>query len=191
MKRAVLYSLVSLVLITILFFRLGFFYVEISPHNSYHLNEMEKGLIENAILEFREKVENGEFDEIGKELTRGRRDVIAENSILKDIQNNYSEYGKPISWEIFRVVQPQLDKNKGETVYIIDCLTKFEREERHESFGWQVKENSEINLIFTDVESLQSTQWRIEERDKKKVIIKKYPNEFIIPYADRYIEFRY
>jgi len=191
MKRSILYSVISVILITILLFRFGFFYINISPHNTYRLNESESRMIENAILKFREKLENGEFDEIGKDLARGRQNVNAENFILKDIQNNRSKYGKPLSWEIFQVVQPQFDKEKVETVYQVDCLTKFEKEERHESFGWRVKENNEINLIFTDVESSQSTRWRIEERDRQKVIVEKYPNEIIIPYAHRYIEIRY
>ncbi len=191
MKGKILYSSVFLILVTILLFRLGFFYVNISPHNSYHLNETEKSLIDNAILQFRERVEKGKFDEIAKDLSKGRQDAYWENIALKDIQSDYVEYGKPLSWEIFQVAQPQLDKNWGGKVYSIDCLTKYEREELFESFGWLIKENNEINLIHTDIHYPQSTQWRIEERDKQKLIAKKYSNEIIIPYADRYIEIRY
>lgn len=191
MKRAFLYSLISLVLITILLFRLGFFYINISPHNSYHLSETEKSLITNAISQFRERVESGKFEEIAKDLSKGRQDSYWENIILKDIQNDRAEYGKPLSWEFFRSAQPQSDKEKGETVYHLDYLTKYETEEVFESFIWLVKENNEINLIHTGIHLPQATEWRIEERDKQKLIVEKYSNEIIIPYADRYIEFRY
>jgi hypothetical protein len=191
MKRKILYSSVFFILLTVLLFRLGFFYVSISAHNSHHLNKTEKSLIDNAISQFRERVENGKFEEIAKDLSKGRQDSYWENIILKDIQNDRAEYGKPLSWEFFRSAQPQLDKEKGETVYHLDYLTKYETEEVFESFIWSVKENNEINLINTDIHLPQATEWRIEERDKQKLIVEKYSNEIIIPYADRYIEFRY
>lgn len=191
MKRAILYSIVSLILTIILLFRFEFFYINISPNNTYHLNLTERQLINDSILSFREKVKLGKFDEIKRDLTKGRQDSYWEGIILKDIQRNQIEFGNPLSWKIFRVAQPQFNKEKGETVYIVDYLTKFEKEERHESFGWLVRKNNEISLIFASIKSVESTQWRIEERDKQKLIVEKYPNEIIIPYADRYIEFRY
>ncbi len=138
-----------------------------------------------------ERVEKEKFNEIAEDLSKGRQNTYWENIILRDIQNNHAEYGKPLSWEIFRVAQPQIDKVKGEMVYHIDCLTKFEKGEIYESFVWLVKDNNEINLIANDLKLHGGTQWRIEERDKQKVIIENYPNEIIIPYTDRYIEFRY
>ena len=191
MKRIILYSIVSLILITILVFRLGFFYVNISPHNSYHLTEKEQTLITNAILQFRNRVENKRFDEIAKDLSKGRQDAYWENIILKDIQENSFEYGKPLSWEIFQVAQPQFDKEKNETVYHVDCLTKFEKEEVYENFIWLVKGSDEISLIHNDLHLPQATEWRINERDKHKLVVESYSHEIIIPYADRYIVFRY
>jgi hypothetical protein len=173
-----------------LLFRLGIFYVNISPHNTYRLTEKEQTLITDAILQFRNKVENEKFDEIAKDLSKGRQNTYWEKIILKDIQENKAEYGNPLAWEIFRVSQPQKDDVKGEIVYHVDCLTKFANEEIYENFIWLVKDN-EIHLVQTDVHYPQSTKWRIDERNRQKDVIEKHPEEIIIPYADRFIEIRY
>ncbi len=86
MKRAFLYSIVSLVLITILLFRLGFFYVNISPHNSYRLNETEKTLIDNATSQLKERIENGKFDEIQNEFIYDEQDIFRQNYIINDFK---------------------------------------------------------------------------------------------------------
>jgi hypothetical protein len=191
MKRAVLYSLISLVLLMILFFRFGFFYVNVSPHNTYWLNETEKQLIDKATLKFRERIENEKFDEILEDLTKGRQDAGGENTIIKEIQEEQSKLGKSNFWEIIRVAQPQLDNESGEKIYHVDCLSKYENE-IYESFIWRIKNNNEINLIYSTTDHLsEATKWIIEERNNQKLITEQYPNEIIIPYADRYIEFRY
>jgi hypothetical protein len=191
MKRTIIYLTVSITLLIVLLFRFELLYINVSRHNSYHLTDAEKTLIVNAISKFRERVDAGKFSEIEENLSKGRKDIYWEKIITKDIQNNLVEYGKPLSWEIFEVAQPQVDKVKGETHYHVSCLTKFEKEEIHESFIWSVKDNKEINLFFNGLGYPQSTNWRIEERNKQKVIVEKYPREIIIPYADRYIEIRY
>lgn len=191
MKRTIIYLTVSLTLLIVLLFRFELLYVNVSPHNSYHLTGAEKTLIVNAVSRFRERVDAGKFSEIEEDLSKGRQEVYWENIISKDIQNNLVEHGKPLSWEIFQVAQPQIDKVKGETHYHVSCLTKFANEELYESFIWLVK-NNEIHLVHTEVNNIpQATIWRIEERNRQKVIVEKYPREIIIPYADRYIEIRY
>jgi len=192
MKKAILYSLVALVLITILLFRLGFFYVNISPHNTYKLNESEFKLIENSTSLFKDRVENEKFDEIRKEFAETEGDEFRQNWIINDLKNDRAEFGKSLSWEIFRVAQPQPDRELNGKIYHVDILTKTEKQEVYESFIWLIKENKEIKLIFAgDMDTTPALEWRVEERDKQKLIVEKYPNEIIIPYADRYIEFRY
>ena len=192
MKKAILYSLVALVLITILLFRLGFFYVNISPHNTYKLNESEFELIENSTSLFKDRVENEKFDEIRKEFAETEGDEFRQNWIINDLKNDRAEFGKSLSWEIFRVAQPQPDRELNGKIYHVDILTKTEKQEVYESFIWLIKENKEIKLIFAgDMDTTPALEWRVEERDKQKLIVEKYPNEIIIPYADRYIEFRY
>src|SRR5215204_6722892 len=139
MKKRILYLTVSIVLATLLLFRLGVFYIDVSAHNTYHLNERERVLITGAISRFRERVEREKFDEIAEGLSQDRKDW--EDVILKDIRENKAEFGNSSAWEIFRVAQPRVDAAKGETVYYVDCLTKFANEEIYESFIWLVKNN--------------------------------------------------
>ena len=63
MKKSILYSIVIIILTVMLLYGLGFFHVNVAPHNSYRLNETEANLIESAILRFREGVKNQRFDE--------------------------------------------------------------------------------------------------------------------------------
>ncbi len=192
MKRAILYSLVSLILVTILLFRLSFFYINISPDNSYRLNENESRLIENAISQFKERIENGKFDEIQNEFAKTEGDTFRQNWIINDLKNDRAVFGKSLSWEVFRVAQPQLDKELNGRLYFVDYLTKTEKAEVYEPFIWLIKENNEIKLIFGgDMDITPALEWRLKERDKQKRIVEHYPNEIIIPYADRYIEIRY
>ena len=192
MKKAILYSVVSLILGIILLFRLGFFYVNLSPHNTYKLNENGSELIESATALFKDRVESGKFAEIQKEFAKTDGDEFRQNWIINDLKNDRAEFGKSLSWEIFRVAQPQPDGELGGKHYHVEILTNTESGEVWEHFIWLINENNEIKLIFGgDMDTMPALNWRIEERNKQKLIIEKYPNEIIIPYANRYIEIRY
>jgi hypothetical protein len=192
MKRAFLYSIVSLVLITILLFRLGFFYVNISPHNSYRLNETEKTLIDNATSQLKERIENGKFDEIQNEFIYDEQDIFRQNYIINDFKKDRAEFGKSLSWEFFDATLPQPDNELNGKRYNVEYITKTEKGEVWEHFIWLIKADNEIKLIFGgDMDTTRALQVRLEERDRQKSIVEKYPNEIIIPYADRFIEFRY
>ena len=191
MKKAILYSFVIAVGAIALLYGLGFFYVSVAPHNSYRLTELESNLIENAVRRFRDRVEHKRFDEIAEDLSKGRRDEYWERIILNNIRNNFEEFGIPSSWEFFRCAQPQFDSELKDTVYHLDYLTKYDTREVLESLIFVKTSNNEVNLINADIGLPEAAEWRIEERDKNKDIVRKYPNEIIIPYADRYIEFRY
>jgi hypothetical protein len=191
MRKGTIYSLVIATVAVLLLYGFGFFLISVAPHNSYRLNELESKLIENAILQFRERVENNRFDEIREDLSKGRLDEYWERIRLNDIRNNFREYGKPRSWQFFRCAQPQFDNELDETVYHLDYLTKFDTGEVYESFIFVKRSNNEINLIHSDIHLPEAAEWRISERDEHDRIIRKYPNEIIIPYAYRYIAFRY
>lgn len=192
MKKAILYSLVALVLTIILLFRLGFLYISVSSHNTYKLNKNEFKLIVNSTSQFKDRVENERFDEIRKEFAKTEEDEFRQDWIIKDLKNDRAEFGKSLSWEIFQVAQPQPDEELKGKIYHVDILTKTEKQEVYEHFIWLIKENKEIKLIFGgDMDTTPALEWRAEERNKQKLIAEKYPNEIIIPYADRYIEFRY
>ncbi len=192
MKRAVLYSLVSLILLTILLFRFGFFYINISPHNSYRLNENESRLIEKATSQFKERIENGKFDEIQNEFVKDERDVFRQNYVINDLKKDRAEFGKSLYWEFLCAALPQPDKELNGKRYNVEYITKTEKGEVWEHFIWLIKANNEIKLIFGgDMDTTRALQVRLEERDKRKLIVEKYSNEIIIPYADRFIEIRY
>jgi hypothetical protein len=192
MKKSISYSLVSLVLIVTLLFRLGFFYVNVSAHNSYRLNENESKLIENATLQLKRKIESGKFDELRNDFIKDEKDAFRQNYVIDDFKKDRAEFGKSLSWEIFRVAQPQPDRELGGKCYHVEILTNTESGEVWEHFIWLIKENNEIKLIFGgDMDNTLALNWRIEERNKQKLIAEKHPNEIIIPFADRYIEFRY
>ncbi len=192
MKGAVLYSLVSLILLTILLFRFGFFYINISPHNSYRLNENESRLIEKATSQFKERIENGKFDEIQNEFVKDERDVFRQNYVINDLKKDRAEFGKSLYWEFLCAALPQPDKELNGKRYNVEYITKTEKGEVWEHFIWLIKANNEIKLIFGgDMDTTRALQVRLEERDKRKLIVEKYSNEIIIPYADRFIEIRY
>src|SRR5687767_9462588 len=98
MKRTTIYLTVSLTLLIVLLFRFELLYVNVSRHNSYHLTNAEKTLIVNAISQFRARVGTERFSEIAEDLSKGRQSADWEDVILKDIQENRAEYGKPLSW---------------------------------------------------------------------------------------------
>ncbi|MCY7348894.1 MAG: hypothetical protein LH614_22110 [Pyrinomonadaceae bacterium] len=193
MKKAILYSLVALVLITILLLRLDVVYVNISPHNYYRLNKNESILFEDAVSKFWGKVEKEKFDEIKSELSEDETNDYRNNLILNDLKENRSQFGKIISWEFFRSASPQITsesvRNPDEKHYHIEYLTKAENGEFCTSFIWKLKPDNEVKLFFVGNDS--PVEWRIEERNKQRLVIEKHPNEIIIPYADRYIEIRY
>lgn len=196
MKKVILYSPVSLVLLIALLFRLGVFYVNISEYNSYKLTESESILFENAVSRFWEKVENERFDELENELYEGQSDKYRDIYIKREIQSlreNRNRFGKIKSWEFFRSASPRITsewaKNLDEKIYQIEYLTKAENEEFCAWFVFHVKPDGEIRIYNLTTDS--PVEWRIEERDKQRLIVEKYPNEIIIPYSDRYIEFRY
>ncbi len=193
MKKAILYSLVALVLITILLFRLDVVYVNISPHNYYRLNKNESILFEDAVSKFWGKVEKEKFDEIKSELSEDDTNDYRNNLIVNDLKENRSQFGKIISWEFFRSASPQITsesvRNLDEKYYHIEYLTKAENGEFSTSFIWKMKPDDEVKLFFVGTDS--PVEWRIEERNKQRLVIEKHPSEIIIPYADRYIEIRY
>ena len=196
MKRTILYLSVSVILLTILLFRLDFFYVNISPFNSYRLTKNESIFFEEAVSKFWEKVENEKFDDLANELYEDEaskyRDTLVKQDFEK-IKENRSRLGKVISWEFFRAASPHITsewaENPDEKIYHIEYLTKAENGEFCAWFVWKVKASGEIKLHNLSVDS--PVEWRIEERYIHKLVVEKHPNEIIIPYADRYIEFRY
>jgi hypothetical protein len=193
MKRKILYLAVSLILLTILLFRLEIFYISVSPFNSYRLTTNETILFEGTVSKFWEKVENGKFDEIKNELAEDANDEYRNNLYINEFRENRTQFGKVISWKFFRAASPRItstwSENPAEEIYHVEYLTKAENGEFCAWFVWKVKQNGEIKLLNLTLDS--PVEWRIEEQNKQKLIVEKHPNEIIIPYADRYIEFRY
>ncbi len=191
MKKPVLFSIGIATLALIALYNLDFFYVSVAAHNSYRLNKTEANLIASAIERFRDRLENQKFDELREDLSKGRRDEYWEKIIFKEIFKDFSEYGKARSWEFVSCAQPQFDEDLNETVYHLDYLTKFDNGEGYESFIFVKKSDNDVNLINAEIGLAEVTERLIEERDKQKAIVERYPSEIIIPYADRYIEIRY
>ena len=192
MKRFVISILSALFLLVILggiAYYLELVHFEVSPHNTYRLTAYEQAIIDRAVQKFRVRVSEGRFDEIGLDLSKGRRDAYWENIILTDIKADVVEFGHPISGELFRCAQPQVDRD--ETIYHLDYLTSFAGGERYESVILSKNSNDEINLVNADVGLVEMTEWRIAERDRHRELSRKFPREIIIPFADRYLEVRY
>ncbi len=193
MKKTILYSLVSLILLITLLFRLDFFYVNVSPFNYYRLSKNESILFEDAISKFWEKVEKEKFDEIKDELSEGEEKDRRYSEIINDLKENRNKFGKITSWEFFRSASPRITskwaKNPDEKIYQIEYLTKAENGEFCAWFIFYIEANGAIKLFGLSLDS--PVEWRIEERNIQKVVVEKHPNEIIIPYADRYIEIRY
>ncbi|MEP7148250.1 MAG: hypothetical protein ABI857_05145 [Acidobacteriota bacterium] len=191
MKKTVLYLVAITILATVMAYGVGFFFVSVAPHNSYRLNETEVILINAAIERFRERLENNKLDEIREDLSQGRRDEYWEKIIVEDLRKDQLEFGVARSWELFRCAQPQFDRELNETIYHLDYLTRFDSGEASESFILVKKADNQINLINRDINLAEVAEWQIDERNIHDTLVGKYPNEIIIPYADRYIEFRY
>ena len=191
MKRIIFVLIVAIGLTGVLSYLLGLFCVRMSPNNTYRLTGQEAHSLEGALLNFRERIESRRFDEIREDLSRGRKDEYWERIILNHIRQNLIEYGEPRSWELFRSAQPQKDTESNETIYHLDYLTVFDSGEVYESFIWSVDANGEVHLVNTDIHLPEATRWRIEEREKQRSLINRYPNELVIPFADRCIEIRY
>lgn len=193
MKRIILYSLVSLILLTILLFRFDFFYVNRSEFNSYRLTKTESILFENSVSRFWEKAEKEKFDELKYELSESEEKDRRYGDLVNDLKENRNKFGKIKSWEFFRAASPRITsewaKNPDEKIYHIEYLTKAENGEFCAWFVFYVEPDGEIKLYGLSLDS--PVEWRIEERDRQKLIVKKHPNEIIIPYADRFIEIRY
>ena len=193
MKKTILYLSITLILLTILLFRLDIIYVNISPFNSYRLSKPETILFENAVSNFWEKVEQEKFDEIKDELSEGEEKDRRYTEIISDLKENRNNFGKITSWKFFRSASPRITsewaKNPDEKIYQIEYLTKAKNGEFCAWFIFYVEPSGEIKLFGLSLDS--PVEWRIEERDKQKLIVEKRPNEIIIPYADRYIEIRY
>ena len=200
MKRTILYSfaalflvVVGLFLVVVVLLKSGLFYLGISPYFHYRLNENELKLIDDAILKFRERVENGRFDEIQKELAENQRDESYQKETIAIIKNNREKYGKPLSKEFFRATPPESAskyyKNTEGAFYETWYFTNAENGEFHETFDWTIKDKNEVKLLGYEVSKLQD--WEIKTREKEKYLNANYPNEIRIPFGARFIEIRY
>lgn len=193
MKRAILYSFVALILVIVVLISTGVFHVGVSPYAHYRLNETETKLIDDAILKFRERVENGKFDEIKKELAENGRDESYQKERIAIIKSNREKYGKPLSKEFFRAMPPEeaakYYKNTEGIFYNTWYFTKAENGEFHETFDWTINDKNEVRLLGYSVGELQD--WEIKTREKEKYNNANYPNEIRIPIGSRFIEIRY
>ena len=166
MKKAILYLSVSLILLIILLFRVGFFYVNISEYNSYKLTENETILFEDAVSKFWKKVEDERFNELESELYEGQPSKYRDVYIKQDIQSlkeHRNKFGKIKSWEFFRSASPRITsewaKNPDEKIYQIEYLTEAENGEFCAWFVFYVKPNGEIKLYNLIIDS--PVEWRI------------------------------
>lgn len=193
MKRAILYSSVAVILIAVVLLESGLFYVGISPYAHYQLNEDETRVVGNAISQFREKVENGKFDEIQKELVENQRNENFQNATIKKIKEAREKFGEPLSMEFFRAMTPETAskyyKNVDGIFYTLFYFTKAEKGEYAEHFEWIVKENGEAKLLSYSGQEMKD--WEVKSREREKYINEKYPRETKIPFGSRFIEIRY
>lgn len=168
-----------------------YFHVELAPHNSYRLSSHEEEVISHAVQTYRDRVKEGSFDQIAEDLSNGRRDSYWEKIILEDIRKDSTEFGLPISWELFSCAQPQYDAKEKETVYHLDYLTRFAQQELYESIILVKKENNNVHMINADFGLLEAAEWRINERNRHRALRERYPRGLTIPYADRFLEIRF
>jgi hypothetical protein len=164
--------------------------VGISPYYHHKLNETEAQLFDNALLEFREKVENGKFEEIQNELADGR---ASKSEIIGEIKKSREQFGKPLSSEFFRSSSPEpvskYYENLNGTFYTIFYFTKTERGEFFEDISWVVSENDEAKIL--NYSGSKIIEWQIKNRDRERYINANYSNKIRIPFGERFIEIRY
>ncbi len=152
--------------------------------------------MESAMSKFRERVETGKFEEIQKEIAENDRDMTWQNMQIERIKDSHFKFGNPTSWDFFRSTSPRITSDIGkypnEKTFLVEYLTKTEKKEFLEHFGWILRGNGEIRLSsYSSEDYVDVMKWRLEEREKQNFVINQYPNEIIIPINDRFIEIRY
>jgi hypothetical protein len=190
MKKAILYSLAGLALLIVFLLKSGIVYVAISPYFHYKLNETETRILDNALLKFREKVENGKPEEIETALANGR---VSKNELIKEIKKTREEFGRPVSSEFFRSSPPERTakyyENLDGTVYMIHYFTKTEEGEFFENITWNISADDEAQILNYD--GTKIIEWQTKSRETERYISANYKNEIKIPLGERFIEIRY
>lgn len=190
MKKAILYSVFGLLLLSAFSLVSGLVSAGISPYYRYKLNETEKQILDSALLKLRERVENGKFEEIQNELADGR---VSKNEITGKIKKTREHFGKALSSEFFRSSPPEAVskyyENLDGTFYTIYYFTKTERGDYFEDISWVVSENDEAKIL--NYSGSEIIEWQIKNRNREKFIDANYSNKIKIPFGERFIEIRY
>lgn len=190
MKKNLLYAFAGLVLVFVFLLGSGLINVGVSPYFHHRLNEAEARIFDNALLQFREKVENGKFEEIQAELADGRRN---KDEIIAEIKKAREQFGKPVSTEFFRSSPPESAakyyENLDGTFYDIFYFTKTEKGEFSEGIQWVVRPDNEVQML--NYSGSRIVEWETKTRAREKYIAENYAHEIRISFGARFIEIRY
>lgn len=190
MRKNLLYAFAGLALVFVFLLNSGLVSIGVSPYYHYKLSETESPVFENALLKFREKVENGNFEEIQAELADGRR---SKSEILAEIKKTRERFGKPVASEFFRSSEPasvsKYYENPDGSFYNIFYFTKTEKGEFFEDISWVVRPNDEVRML--NYYGNEIIEWQTKSRETERYIAENYANKIRIPFGARFIEIRY
>jgi len=180
-------------LFVVLLIKTGNLYVGISAYSHYRLNNTETELVENWMSRFHRNVENGNFDEVRKELISNRQSVETQNGVLKNAKFAFDKYGKIEYSKFFRSTLPEpAEKFYGEdiegNVYGLFYHSNAERGTLSESFELVINGN-EVNLLRYSGDEIKD--WEIRANNNERWLEQNLPNETRIPFGARFIEIRY
>ncbi len=190
MKKVLLYSFCGFMSIAAVLLMSGLVNVGVSPYFHYKLNAAETAVFDAALLKFRERVENGSFEDVENELADGPR---SKSEIIAEMKRVREQFGKPVATEFFRSGPPdaaaKFYRNLDGNVYIVHYFTKTEKDEFFEAVTWNINERNEAKIINYDGSKM--VDWQIKTRERERIIAAHYSNEFKIPFGSRFIEIRY
>lgn len=188
-----LFLISAISLFVVVLIKTGNLYVGMSAYSHYRLSEAETELVEGWMSRFHKNVENGDFDEIRKELVKNRQSVETQNSVLKNAKFAFDKYGKIEFSKFFRSALPEpaarfYGKDLKGNVYGLFYHSNAERGTLSESYELVINDN-EVNLLRYSGDEIKD--WEIRENNGERWLEQNLPNEARIPYGARFIEIRY
>lgn len=171
----------------------GHLSVGVSAYSHYRLSATETELVEDWMSRFRRNVENGNFDEVRKELINNHQSLETQNSVLKNTKFAFDKYGKVDFSRFFRSSLPEpaakfYGKDVEGNVYGLTYHSDSERGTLSESFELVINDN-EVNLLRYSGDEIKD--WEIRANNNERWIERNLPNEIRIPFGARFIEIRY
>ena len=181
------------VLVNILIYT-GNLYVGISAYSHYRLNEVETKLVEDWISRFHKNVENGNFEEIRKELVKNSQGIKTQDAQLENAKFAFDKFGTISSIKFFRCMPPEpasvfYGDNIEGSVYGLFYHSNAERGRLSEHFELVINEKNEVSLLRYSGDEMK--EWEVRAYNNDHWLERKLPTEIRIPFGKRFIEIRY